>query len=228
MVRTGAAVIGCVLLAYGSTTIVRAGSLPDARVGRGQEPSSPDPKRLEGQWHLDRQLSTVPEPGEEEQPAQPSRPRGGGFGGRRGGFGGGGGGFGGREGGGEGRAPTTMSEDLLKMRAFVRTLAEPPDVLVILVAPSEVTMTDEHGAVRKIRTDGKKQQVDYGPGANIDTRATWDGGTLELELGEGSYKASETGQVSSDGHLLVIAVQPPATQRGGAQAPIKFVYDRVE
>jgi hypothetical protein len=188
------------------------------------ETPAPDPTQLEGQWHLNRQLSAVPEPGETGQEAgQPSRPRGGGgFGGRRGGFGGRGGG---RMGGGGGSAPT-MSEDLLKMRAFVRNLAEPASVLTILVAPDQVTMTDEQGVVRKFKTDGKKAEIDFGPGANIDTKATWEAGRLELEIGSGNLKASETYQLTSDGKMLVVTVQPPSMQRGAGQAPVKFVYDR--
>ena len=225
MVRVVTAAVGSLVLASWPAVGARA------RVAQGtgavQAPAArtaaPDSKQLEGQWRLNRQLSAVPELGETAQePSQPSQPRGGGFGGHRGGFGGRGGG----EGMGGGGGATTMPEDLLKMRAFVRSLAEPASILTILVAPAEVTMTDEQGVVRKFKTDGKKAQIDFGPGANIDTKTTWEAGKLDLEIGSGSLKASETYQITSDGKMLVVTVQPPSMQRNAAQAPIKFVYDR--
>ena len=229
-VRVGMAVVSGLVFASWSGAGARAHA---SQEGVGEHAPAPqaapaDPKRLEGQWHLDRQLSTVPEPNEEEPAGQPSRPGRGGGGGGGGGFGGRRGGFGGRGGGGESRGAAVMSEDVLKMRAFARELAEPATVLTILVTPAEVTMTDERGSVRKFKTDGRKANIDYGPGADIDTKATWEDGSLQLEIGGGNPKATETYELTGDGRVLVVAVQLPAVQRGAAQTPVKFVYDRAQ
>jgi hypothetical protein len=124
-----------------------------------------------------------------------------------------------------------MSEDVLKMRALMRALAEPADLLTVLVSPSEVTTTDEHGTVLKFKTDGKKQEINFGPGALIDTKAKWDGDALSLELTAGSMKLTETYSVATESHMLVIAVQPASSKPTNGRltvAPMKFVYGRVE
>lgn len=212
-----------VMLAASSTLM--AGQTPPASsaAASAQIAAAPDPTRLAGQWHFDRELSTLPAaPSEEGVSPSPGR-----FGGRRGG-----GGFGGgRRGGGRVRGAQTMSDDVLALRAFMRELAEPPEVLTILVSASEVTMTDERGAVRKIRTDGKKQKVDFGPGAIMDTKASWDHDILALELGSGEAMITARYQVTVDGHMLVMTVQPPASQQrnaSSASSPIKLVYNRAE
>jgi hypothetical protein len=120
-----------------------------------------------------------------------------------------------------------MSDDMLKMRALMRVLQAPAEILTILVSPSEVTTTDEQGFELKFKTDGKKQDINFGPGAQIDTKAKWVGGVLSLELSAGSMKLTETYQVTTEGHMLVIAVQPGSSQSGGsrvAPVPMKFVY----
>jgi hypothetical protein len=110
-------------------------------------------------------------------------------------------------------------------------LAEPAELLTILVSPTEVTTTDEHGDVLKFKTDGRKQEVNFGPGAVIDTKAKWDGDALSLELTAGSMKLTETYAVTKANPMLVIAVQPAAGKNTGGRGPVtplKFVYGRGE
>jgi len=214
------------------------------------QPEAATPDKLVGQWHLNKDLSSQPsmpndEPG---QTGGGSRGRGGsggsggmggmGGGGRgRGGGGMGGGGYGGRGGGGMGgygggaSSPQVNPEDVLKLRALMRGFAEPAEVLNILVTPADVTTTDEHGAVQRIKTDGKKQSIDYGPGAEkIDTVAKWNGGVLTLDLSVGKTKVEETYQTSMQGKMMVVAVQVPGQGggRGGVGGQMKFVYEKAE
>ena len=144
----------------------------------------------------------------------------------------GGGGMGGRGGAGMGGgvARSGSSDDMLKMRALMRAFAEPADRLTILVAPSEVTMTDQAGSVIKLKTDGKKETIDFGPGARLDTKTTWVGDVLNLEITAGKMKVAETYQVTTQANMMVITIHPSAGQGGGAPraqaTPIKYVYQR--
>jgi hypothetical protein len=219
VVHIAAALLGVVFAA--SSTLLE-GQAPASSAPAAQVSPAPDPTRLAGQWHFDRDLSTPPTAPTADGVSPPPA----GFGGRRGG-----GGFGGGErGAGRVRGAQTMADDVLALRAFMRELAEPPEVLTIVVAPSEVTMTDERGAVRKIRTDGKKQKVDFGPGAIMETKASWDHDILALELGSGDAMITATYQVTVDGRMLVMTAQPPVSQRNSSRAsvPIKLVYTRAE
>jgi len=85
--------------------------------------------------------------------------------------------------------------------------------------------------VLKFKTDGKKQEINYGPGAVIDTKAKWDGDALSLELTAGSMKLVETYAITRDNPLLVISVQPAPDKNSGGRSmmmPMKFVYGRGE
>jgi hypothetical protein len=218
-VHITAALLGVVFAA--SSTLL-AGQPPASSAASAQIAAAPDPTRLAGQWHFDRELSTPPTASAADGVSPPPA----GFGGHRGGGGFGGGG----RGAGRVRGTQTMSDDVLALRAFMRELAEPPQVLTIVVTAADVTMTDELGAVRKIRTDGKKQKVDFGPGAMMDTKASWDHDRLTLEVGSGDAMITATYQVTVDGRMLVMTVQPPVSQRNSSSAssPIKLVYTRAE
>jgi hypothetical protein len=124
------------------------------------------------------------------------------------------------------------SDDMLKMRELMRQLRDAPAILNIVVAPSDVTMTDDQGIVHKFKTDGKKQQVEFGT-AKIDTTSKWDADTLGLEMAAGPMKVKETYQVTTQGHMLVVTIQQAASGGSGAApgaqaTPVKFIYDRVE
>ncbi len=209
----------------------------------GAAPAATEPTQIAGQWHLNRDLSTIPpeptagqdEPGGGAPPRGGSggggrRPGGGGFGGRGGGFGGGfggrGGGFGGRGGddGSRGNA-----EDMMKVRTLMRELGQPADILNIVVHDPEVTVTDDQGVVRKLKTDGSKQSMPVG-NTTVDARARWDGGTLDVEFDVGDLKVTETYQLASAAKMLVVALQQHGgnSAMAGSAAPMKFIYDRGE
>ncbi len=236
----GVVAIGGALLAMSGVLVAQVEPSQDSTpAGASQETVAVPRSRLAGQWHLNKELSTLPRTSTSEEPSAP--PGGGSGGGARRPGGGGGGGYGGRGGfggrggsggaGGYGGSPQVMPEDALKMRALMRVLAEPAEMLTILVSSAEVTTTDEHGFVLKLKTDGKKQEVNFGPGAIIDTKAKWEGDVLSLELSAGSMKLTETYQVTAQPQMLAIAVQPASGKGDGGHmplAPMKFVYGRGE
>jgi hypothetical protein len=194
-----------------------------------QESTTASPSRLTGQWHFNKELSTPPQDesqqGGQSVPGRPGR-GGGGFGGGRGGPGGGLGGRGGYSGG---RTSAGNAEDLAKMRALRRELADPAEVLTIVVGSSEVTMTDGHGITRKFKTDGKKQEIELEPGVKIDATSKWDADVLTQELSAGALKLAESFQVTVQGHMMVITIASKAGGGGRSQAtPIKYVYERTD
>jgi hypothetical protein len=208
--------------------------------------ATPDPARLTGQWHFNKDLSTLP-PDPSEQGSQSggnSRPGGGGRGGYgggggRGGYGGrGGGGYGGRGGyGGGGGQSSISSDDMAKMRALRLELAEPPDTLTVVVGASDVTFTDGHGLTRKYKTDDKKQTIELEPGIKVDTVSRWDGDIFKTDFTAGPMKVTESCQVTVQGHMMVISVST-LSNRGGnqdqgsgnsSQTPTaKYVYERAD
>jgi hypothetical protein len=204
--------------------------------------------KVAGQWRLNKDLSaSVPEQGDPSgaggQAGNPGGGSGGyggggrggggrgggGFGGRGGGFGGGGGGgYGGSRGGGT-RGGQMSPDDMAKMRDLMREERDAPLVLNIVVTPTDATITDDQGVVRKFKTDGKKEQVDFGA-SKIDTTAKWDGDILHIEMTAGQMKLTETYQVLTQGGLLVVTMQPGSSAggqgAGGQAASVKYVYDR--
>jgi hypothetical protein len=197
-----------------------------------QTPTAPpDPQHLAGQWRLNKDLSTLPkEPEGTPTPggSGPGNGGGNGSGGRRGGgFGGGFGGRGGFGGGGRngGEGNSISSANRLKMMELRRVLSEPADLLTIVVSPGEVSMTDERGGIRRFKTDNRKETIDFGPGARIDTKTHWDGETLAQEFDGGPLKATATYQLA-EGRLLTITIQESGDDAGARSTPIKYVYER--
>jgi len=154
-----------------------------------------------------------------------NRRKGGGFGGGFGGRGGGGGGM--NRGGGGGQD----SEKALQTRALMRELAEYPAQLTLVVTPDTTSMTDDQGVVRKFTTNGKKETIDLGT-AHVDSVSKWEAGTLTVELSGGTYKLTETYQLTVQGHTLVEELKGTntASGRGGATSasavPIKRIFDK--
>jgi hypothetical protein len=185
---------------------------------------------IAGQWHFNKELSTPPADMTDDSASGGNRAPagrggfGGGFGGRRGGFGGG-------RGGSYGGGTQVNSEDMLKMRELTRELMDAPQLLTVVVSSDAVSFTDEHGGSHKFRTDGKKEQIEFGPGTKVDTKTKWDGNTLSQEFSTGRMKLTETYQLTVDNKLLVATIQrsgDQATNGRGQSTPIKFVYQRAE
>jgi hypothetical protein len=148
----------------------------------------------------------------------------------RGGFGGYGRGGGG--GGGGGRIQPN-AEQALQTRALLREMAEPPAQVTIVVEDDTTTFTDDQGAVRKFTTNGKKESIDLGT-AKVDSVSKWDGGTLTVEMTGGSFKLSQTYQLTVQGHALVVELKSTNSASkntngaGTTAVPIKRIYDRVD
>ena len=86
--------------------------------------------------------------------------------------------------------------------------------------------------VRKFTTDGKKETIDLGTAQVGYAISKWDGGVLTVELTGGSFKLTETYQLTVQGHELVVALasvnsaKGQASNTGAAAVPIKRIYDR--
>jgi len=193
---------------------------------RAQTSAQETHSNFAGQWHFDKDLSSpAPQLDASESPngREPSG-RSGGFGGRSGR-----GGFGGRGGGGSYTGGSQMSsEDMLTMRALMRELSEAPQLLTVVVSTDSIGFTDEHGGSHKFRTDGKKEQIELGPSAKVDTKTKWDGDILDQEFSAGHMKMTETYQLTPDGRFLIATIQRAADQNAGRGQGIamKFVYQR--
>ena len=254
LLKGGTALVCSVVLAYSVTTAAQESPAqdppaPDKPAQVAAAPEAPaSPARLAGQWHLNKEISTpsqapADDPGQGGQPGNRGGggrggPGGGGGGGGRGGGGRGGGGYGGGMGGGRGGmgggGMQTSSGDMLKIRELMRQLREAAEVLNIVIRPDDVTITDDQGIVHTFKTDGKKEQIEFGT-AKIDTKTKWDADVLTQEMSVGSTKVTENYQVTTQGHMMVITIQSGNGNsnggggRGGGQtAPIKYVYDRGE
>jgi hypothetical protein len=201
-----------------------------ARGLRAQTPAQDNHSNFAGQWHFNKDLSSPPPQIDDSGSAsgQSGGRSGGGYGGGRGGYGGGRGGYGGRGGGGSYNGGSQMSsEDMLTMRALMRELSDPPQLLTVVVSTDSIDFTDEHGSAHKFRTDGKKEQIELGPSAKVDAKTKWDGATLDQEFSAGHMKVTETYQVTPDGRYLIATIQRAADQNGRGQGlTMKYVYQR--
>jgi hypothetical protein len=197
---------------------------------RAQTPAQDTHSNFAGQWHFNKDLSSPPPQLDDSGSAAGRAPSGrsGGYGGR-GGRGGSGGGYGGRGGGGSYSGGSQMSsEDMLTMRALMRELSDPPQVWTVVVATDSIAFTDEHGSSHKFRTDGKKEQIELGPSAKVDSKTKWNGDILDQEFSAGHMKVSETYQLTPDGRLLIATIQRAPDQDSGRSQSLtmKFVYQR--
>jgi len=228
---------GPALAALVATAIVRAAAQDPARPQQPQTQtpapaSAPaanqSPSALGGIWKFNKDLSSDTSKLQTQADNTPAtsgatgRPRGG-FGGY--GRGGGGGGGGGRS--------QTSAEQALQTRALLREMAEPPAQVTVVVEEDTTTFTDDQGAVRRFTTNGKKESIDLGT-AKVDSVSKWDGGTLTVEMTGGSFKLTETYQLTVQGHALVVELKSTnsasknANGPGTTAVPIKRIYDRVD
>jgi len=119
----------------------------------------------------------------------------------------------------------------MKARALARDLADVPAALTIIVAPTHVTITSDQGAVRKFTTDDTSQEIDLGT-AKVLAKTKWDQEILTQEWTAGKAKFKETYQVTVQGHMLVIRVEPVAAGNapaGRTSTPVaKYIFDKAE
>jgi len=136
-----------------------------------------------GGWTLNRELTTLPNPGDERRPADGGDRRGGqGRPGGRGGTGGGGGrgGFGGRGGMGGFGGGAPNEADVHRMESVRARLTEIPDRLIITKTATSVTIADGFGRTATLKTDGKKQPRLTGEG-QFSSKTRFDGAKLIVE-----------------------------------------------
>jgi hypothetical protein len=87
--------------------------------------------------------------------------------------------------------------------------------------------------VRKFTTNGKKETIDLGT-AQVDGVSKWDNGILTVELTGGSFKLTETYQVTVQGHALVVELKSATGNKnngaavGSTAVPIKRIYDKAD
>ena len=181
--------------------------------------STPQRSDLRGTWTLDEDLTArMRESSRPPREGRMGRPPGGGRrpsggGGPGGGGPGGAGGMGGPGGGMRRMEPPPSFEDL--------------DVLTIDQTGEAVTVTDESGRQRVLRTNGKKARDEGAPGGPADVRASWDkDGTLVVRIksDEGPSR-TETYIVSNDGKRLFLTL---TLEGGGPMGEIKIrrAYNR--
>ena len=209
----------------GLAVVLSVAWIAGGRAAASPQTADAAPAKMSGIWKLNKDLEKPGDPSSGGDPAAGAG-QGGGPGGRYGDrLGGGGrlGGFGGRE-----RHPGD-SQQMLQMRALMRDTSEAPAQLVIVATPTDVTLTDDEGHVRKFVANDKKQKLDIGT-AVVDARARWDGGSFTTELSLGSLKVTTTYQVTVEGHQMVVTSQ---SQGGGratpaAPAPVTHTYDKAQ
>ncbi len=144
-----------------------------------------------GAWTLNRDLTTMPEAGDERRAPEGGR-RGGGAGGRGGGRGGGVGGGIGRGGlGGFGGGNAPNEDDMRDVEVIRRRLAEIPRQLTITRNADSVTIVDEIGRSYTLKTDGKKQDRVSGDG-EFTSKTRFDGARLVIEDDFGGPKLITT------------------------------------
>jgi hypothetical protein len=142
--------------------------------------SANGPINLAGVWERNHELSSppggMPTPGDGERTRR--APAGGGSGGgaRGRGFGGIGGGRPGEPGGGR-----PSPEDLERQRAIVQEVMELPARLTITQDGEKVMFVEPDGVVRTYVANGKTEKHQLTSGT-IETKSSWDGGSLRMEI----------------------------------------------
>jgi hypothetical protein len=164
-----------------------------------------------GAWVLNRDFSTIPQPGEAgRSPGGRRQGGGGGYGGPGGGGGRGGfgGGFGrpGGMGGGMGRPD---EREMHKMEVVRRRLTEIPERLIVVRDRDSVSVTDGNGRRMNYKTDGKKQDQLTGDG-EFTTKSHFDGARLIVEEDFGGRKITTTYTPTMEGETvrLEVTVKP--------------------
>ncbi len=211
----------------GLLVVFSAAALLSAFANDRTEPPRP---KLQGTWKLNEDLTA--------RMREDDRPRSGpgGFGGmgRRGGGGGPGGmgrGGGGRRGGGFPGGPPPeggtggQGEEGSRPGGPRASLAA-LDELSIIQQGDQVTITDQEGHTRILKTDGSKIRDDKAPGGPAELRASWDKNgilTVDVKPDKGP-KRTESYIVSNDGEHLYVTL----TLEGDGRRPemkIRRAYD---
>jgi hypothetical protein len=202
--------------------------LPAAESGSPQHPN------LQGTWTLNEDLTARMRENDQQQHGSRGgssesggmgRHGGGrGGGGRRGGGGGGGGFPGGSPGGSPGGGTQATGEDhpAEGQRPSLAAL----NTLTITQKDGEVTITDQEGRARVLRTDGSKVRDDKAPGGPAEIQASWDkDGSLVVQVRpEKGPKRTEAYIVSNDGKHLYLVL----TLEGDGRRPqfkVRRAYD---
>jgi hypothetical protein len=177
---------------------------------------------LSGRFALNKQLSD-----DARQKMREAMENGGGPGSGRFGAGGPGGqggqgGPGGRGGSGGSGGPPGMAEDSSGPEAM-RSLLEPAEEIVVSQSPSELTIEEVFGRLRRLHPDGKKYKTDNGNG---DIRSYWKDGKLRVETrGARGASVTETWERVPDGSRLILMVR---IEGGPGKLELKRIYDRAE
>lgn len=184
---------------------------------------------LEGRWVFNKQLSDDAREKMRQAMERRGGPGGGGPGGAGpgGGMGGpGGGGAGGRPGaggmggpGGPGLPPGTGGA--ADPREALRAVLEPAEELTVLQSPSEISVEEKYGRVRRLHPDGNKYKTDNGAS---EIRSHWKDGKLVVETKRERGSVTETWERVPDGGRLIVTVKLEGGP--GGKLELKRVYDR--
>jgi hypothetical protein len=169
--------------------------------------TTPTPRiEVAGAWVLNRELTTIPQPGEIGRGQGGRREGGGGgFGGPGGGGRGGFGGGLGRPGGIGGGMGRPSDDDMRKMEVVRRRLTEVPERLIIVHEAESVSITDGNGRRMNYKTNGKKQDQLTGDG-EFTTRTHFEGTRLVVEEDFGGRKITTTYTPTMESETLRLEV----------------------
>ncbi|HET9269256.1 MAG TPA: hypothetical protein VFO31_13875, partial [Vicinamibacterales bacterium] len=96
--------------------------------------------------------------------------------------------------------------------------------IVVSQTPSEITIEEVFGRVRRVRPDGKKYNTDNG---NSEIRSYWKDGKLRVETrGARGASVTETWERVPDGSRLMLMVRIEGGP--GGKLELKRIYDRAE
>jgi hypothetical protein len=106
----------------------------------------------------------------------------------------------------------------------MRSLLEPAEEIVVSQSPSDITIEEVFGRLRRLHPDGKKYKTDNGNG---DIRSYWKDGKLRVETrGARGASVAETWERVPDGSRLIVVVRVEVGP--GGKLELKRIYDRAE
>jgi hypothetical protein len=135
---------------------------------------------------------------------------------QRGGRGGGG--------GGGGAAPGPADPREMAGQQALRALQSVGDTLTIAATADSVSFTDPRGT-RTYAVDNKNVRLDVGNGAELTTKARWDGRSLRQEFIYGETKVSHQYELSRDGKQIEFTMRID-NFGGGVGRQAEAVYDK--
>jgi hypothetical protein len=117
-----------------------------------------------------------------------------------------------------------MAPDSAAGPEAMRSLLEPAEEIVVSQSPSEITIEEVFGRLRRLHPDGKKYKTDNGNG---DIRSYWKDGKLRVETrGARGASVAETWERVPDGSRLIVVVRVEGGP--GGKLELKRIYDRAE